>query len=101
MDVHRQNTLAGQMGRRGISFSLCVNNDSIKNDKLIEGLKKDFKVHIRTDLELITIKNYDQRTVKEISKNRQIVLEQRTLENYQIVVVGNLEKPVKNTLDIP
>jgi aspartate kinase len=87
------------MQNSAISFSICVNNDPEKNESLITDLKGEFKVNILNDLELITVKNYDLNTVNLISKGKKIILEQRTLENYQIVVEGNLEKPVQDTLD--
>jgi aspartate kinase len=88
------------MQNSAISISVCMDDMPGKVDKLIERMSESFQIIYHDDLQLITVKNYDLKTTEEISKGREILLEQRTKLNYQIVVKGNLNKPVKDTLDL-
>lgn len=73
------------MQNSAISFSICI-DQSTKVPVLLEALKPDFDIYYNESLELITVKNYDTATIDTISSNRKILLEQRTRNNYQIVV---------------
>jgi len=74
------------MQNSAISFSVCVDNQNYKIKNLLEILRKEFDIYYNENLELITIKNYSEAIVKEISFKKSILLEQRTRNNYQIVV---------------
>ena len=74
------------MQNSATSFSICVDNQDYKIKKLLETLQKDFDVFYNENLELITVKNYTEALVNEISAQQTILLEQRTRNNYQIVV---------------
>lgn len=74
------------MQNSAISFSICVDNQDYKIKKLLETLQNEFDIFYNEHLELITIKNYTEALVQEISARQTILLEQRTRNNYQIVV---------------
>ncbi len=74
------------MQNSATSFSICVDNQDYKIKKLLETLQKDFDVFYNENLELITVKNYTEALVNKISAQQTILLEQRTRNNYQIVV---------------
>ena len=76
------------MQNSAVSLSICVNNEPKKIKKLIDTLKYDFKTLYNQGLLLITVKNYDQVTIDEVSLEKEILLEQRTRQTYQIVVEG-------------
>ena len=68
-----------------ISFSLCVDNS--KNiDKLIEALKVDYEVRYNENLELITIRHYDIDSIKQMTDDRTILLEQKSRDTAQYVL---------------
>ncbi len=68
-----------------ISFSLCVDNH--KNiDKLIEALKEDYEVRYNENLELITIRHYNDESIKQMTENRMILLEQKSRDTAQYVL---------------
>jgi aspartate kinase len=74
------------MQNTAISFSIVADYDPKKTEKLITILQKQFKVKYNTGLELITIRNYDQTTIDRITAGKEILLEQKTRSNVQLVV---------------
>lgn len=73
------------MQNSATSFSICIDQNA-KVAVLLENLKPYFAIYFNEGLELITVKNYDHATIELISKNKKILLEQRTRSNFQIVV---------------
>jgi aspartate kinase len=53
---------------------------------LIEELDTEFKVRYNLDLELITVRNYDQQTIDKVVKGRKIYTEQKSRSTIQLVV---------------
>jgi len=71
-----------------ISFSLCVDNN--KNiDKLIEALKENYEVRYNENLELITIRHYNDESIKQMTEERNILLEQKSRDTAQYVLECN------------
>lgn len=79
------------MQNSAISFSICVNDDSYKLEKLMNALEDKFDILYNRELELITIKNYLDSLIASIKQDRNIYLEQKTRKNFQMVV-----KPIEN-----
>jgi len=74
------------MQNSAISLSICVDHTPAKIKDLIDSLSGDFGILYNEKLHLITVKNYDQQTIKTVSHNKKILLEQRSRVNYQIVI---------------
>ena len=74
------------MQNSAISLSICVDNQPSKIETLINSLNEDFEILYNQNLRLITVKNYDSETIKEISPKNGILLEQRSRVNFQIVI---------------
>jgi len=74
------------MQNSAIRFSICVDHQACKITSLIKNLRGQFKINYNRNLQLITVKNYDQHTAVKFSQNKKILLEQRTRSNFQIVV---------------
>lgn len=73
------------MQNSAISFSIVVDNQPIKIDKVIEALKPHFEIRYNTGLQLTTIKNYTPAKLKEYAKQENILLEQISRNNYRIL----------------
>lgn len=69
-----------------ISFSVCIDNKFKNAEKLIEQFKAKFKVKYEKDVSLLTIRHYTDKSLKEMTKNKQILLKQFTQETVQLVV---------------
>ena len=74
------------MQNSATSVSICVDGNTAKNDALINNLSSDYDIRYNTGLSLITIKNYTEETIDELSRDKELLLEQRTRHTYQIVV---------------
>ncbi len=60
-----------------VSISICVDNSRYLN-RAIDELSNDYKVGYNTNLELLTIRGINRSIVEENTKNREILLKQRT-----------------------
>lgn len=70
-----------------ISFSVCVNNKYKRLEELILVLRSRFKVEVKEQVDLFTIRHFDTNAMASIRKNgKQILLEQRTQETAQFVM---------------
>ncbi|MGI6320287.1 MAG: aspartate kinase [Bacteroidales bacterium] len=83
------------MQNSAISFSVCAEFNNIdKFYALVEELKTEFKVRYNLNMELITIRNYDEDIAKHILQNRKIYIEQRDRTTLQMVVNASNKKSV-------
>jgi len=82
------NIRVNMMQSSAISFSVCVDNPDNKMKNLINSLSAEFDIFYNDGLELITIKNYHKRLIKDVVKDKEILLEQRTRKNYQALVAS-------------
>ncbi|MEM6514968.1 MAG: aspartate kinase [Bacteroidota bacterium] len=68
-----------------ISFSVCFENSYGNLEKLIQHLKAKFKVTHFENVNLYTIRHYNQDAILAIEKGKEILLKQLTRETMQIV----------------
>jgi len=69
-----------------INFSFCVDDDPDKVTALLEALRNDFRVLYNKNLELVTIRYYDQPTIDRVCLNKKILLEHKSRYTVQIVM---------------
>jgi len=74
------------MQNSAISFSLSVDNDERKLPDLIKTLQKQYRVLYNDNLELITIRYYDQATIERVTIDKKILLEVKSRNTVQLVV---------------
>jgi aspartate kinase len=74
------------MQNSAISFDVCVNNDLTRISSVLTDLEKEFRVSNTPGLELITIRYYDEDTIKRVLVNKDLLLSQRTKSTIQMVV---------------
>ena len=77
------------MQNSAISFSVCIDKDPHKLPELIKTLQKGYRVLYNEDLELITIRYYDQATIERVTKDKKILLEVKSRYTVQLVVKNN------------
>jgi aspartate kinase len=68
-----------------ISFSVCVDNMYQNLDKLLQHLKAKFKVTCTENVSLYTIRHYNDAAIKQLEKDKDVLLKQLTHETMQIV----------------
>ncbi|MNE71826.1 hypothetical protein D3C80_1677280 [compost metagenome] len=74
------------MHNSAISFSVSVDYDERKTPVLISKLKETFKVRYNDNLELITIRHYNQETIDRVLVDKETLLEVRSRHTIQMVV---------------
>lgn len=84
--LDKLNIKISMMQNSAVSFTVCFDDYPNKLDQLLEYLANDFNIRYNRNLTLITVKNYDQPTIDLISKDKEILVEQKTRNTYQIVV---------------
>lgn len=83
---HQYQIKAGLIQNSAISFSVCIDNKFQNADKLIEHLKAKFKVKYNKGVTLLTIRHYDDKTLKDMTKGKRVLLKQFTQETVQLVI---------------
>lgn len=79
------------MRNTAISFSVCVNNIPERIKKFETELGDEFKMITDNDLELVTIRHYNEDILKDMKKNKLILFEEKLSDTVQMVV-RNLPK---------
>lgn len=74
-----------------ISFSVCCDDDTLKIKELVEKLQQIFKVLYNSGVELMTVRYYTQDTIDSLTKNKIILLEQRSRFTVQMVMKNDTE----------
>jgi len=74
------------MQNSAISFSACVDFDKQKTIKLIDELKKSYKILYNDNLELITIRHYDKKTIDRVTIGKDILVEQKSRNTARFII---------------
>jgi aspartate kinase len=74
------------MQNSALNFSICMDDDAEKVPSLIASLKENFRVLYNKNLELVTIRYYDQATIDRVCTNKNILLEHKSRYTVQLVV---------------
>lgn len=69
-----------------LSFSVCIDQDEYKFEKLIEHIQENFTFKYNSDLELFTIRHSNEETITKYIDFSKVLLEQRSRNNAQFVV---------------
>jgi aspartate kinase len=83
--IKRLNLTINLMQNSAISFTICMDDNAMKRAQLMTALKDEFTIYYNEGLEMITVKNYDQETIDELMADREIIIEQRSRNNFQMV----------------
>ena len=74
-----------------VSFVFCVNHSFRFTDGLIKDLAEKYDVESEEGLELITVRHYTANTIAEITKNHQILIEQKNKNTAIFLSQGSQE----------
>jgi len=74
------------MQNSAVSFSVCFNEDLFKLDGLINCLKSNFSLKYNTNLQLITIRHYNDNLISEFIDNKKVYLFQKSRNNVQFLI---------------
>jgi aspartate kinase len=74
------------MQNSAVSFTGCLDIDPLQLNKLVDLLSDDYSVKYNNDLELVTIRHFDQETIDRVTKGREMLMEQKTRQTARIVM---------------
>lgn len=69
-----------------ISLMICIDDITEKTQKLALAASDIFEVQIQRDLLLLTIRHYTPEIINRLSKDQEIILEQKTSETVQMLI---------------
>ncbi len=81
-----QNVRINLMQNAAVSFSFCVDSDKIDLKKLIEHFKPDYEVRYNQNMELVTIRHYDDPTLERLLFQKKVFLEQKSRDTARLVI---------------
>lgn len=84
--LHQNKVKVNTMLNSAISFSVSVDDDEEKIDKLLKDLSQSFKVKYNKGLELVTIRYYNPQTIDRVTVNKQVLLEVKSRHTCQMVM---------------
>lgn len=73
------------MQNSALTFSFCIDNKEFKSKRIKELLNRDFMLSFESELSLATIKNYTPDAFNRLPPNRTVIMEQKTVNNYQVL----------------
>lgn len=74
------------MQNSAISFSVCVDNKGEELEKLKGELNFNYNVRANNQVELLTVMNQDEQSIKQALEGKQVLLEQKTRATVQFVL---------------
>ena len=74
------------MQNSAVSFSVCFNHNSTKLKSLLNDLKDSFVLKYNTELQLITIRHYDDSLINQHTSGKKVFLEQKSRNTVQLLV---------------
>lgn len=74
------------MQNSALSFSFLVDADKIDFEKVLKLFQTNYDVKFNRDLELVTIRHYDQVTIDKMSAGQEKILEQRDRQTVRLLL---------------
>lgn len=84
-NVNKLNLTINLMQNSAISFTICMDDNPTKREKLRKALSENFLIFYNEGLDMITVKNYNEKTINDLMKGKEVIIEQRSRNNFQMV----------------
>lgn len=82
----RANAKINLMQNSALNFSVLLDQEKINLRELIGLFENTYTVKFNEDLELVTIRHYDQKTIDRVTVGKKILVEQKTRETARLVL---------------
>lgn len=80
-----ENVRVNLMQNSAVSFSFLI-DDKYDLEQIITHLSNDYLVKYNKNVELLTIRHYNDNTIERLTKGKQILLEQKTRQTARLVI---------------
>jgi len=74
------------MQSSAVSFSFCVDQKQVDLESMMNHFKKDYTVKYNENMELVTIRHYDDETLERLTTLKKVFLEQKSRETARLVI---------------
>lgn len=74
------------MQNSALSFSILVDSEKVNMKEILACFQKDYEVKYNENLELVTVRHYDEATIKRVTEDKTILLEQYDRNTARIVM---------------
>lgn len=74
------------MENSALSFSVCVDKDEIKQEKLFAALKDKYAIRYNEGMQLLTARHYTEANIQMLISGKEVFLEQRNRQTIRFVV---------------
>ncbi|MFM1930926.1 MAG: hypothetical protein RL226_229 [Bacteroidota bacterium] len=74
------------MQNSAISFSVCVDEDMERISRFIDLMSTHYAIRYNQEVELLTIRHYDENTVRQLAQGKEILLEQKSRHTMRMVL---------------
>lgn len=74
------------MQNSALNFSVCADMDAQKIPGLIDELQVNYNVRYNENLELVTIRHFDEATITRVTVSKEILVDQRTRNTVRMVM---------------
>jgi len=74
------------MQNSALSFSILLDRRKINLNEILSAFREDYVIRYNEGLELVTIRNHDQKTIDFVTKGKRNILEQKTRNTIRIVL---------------
>ncbi|HLU87299.1 MAG TPA: aspartate kinase [Taishania sp.] len=74
------------MQNSALSFSILVDAEKIEMAIVLKEFQKDYEIRYNENLELVTIRHYDQATIERVTSGKEIILQQYARSTARIVL---------------
>jgi aspartate kinase len=85
-ELSRHNLKINLLQISATAFHVCVDTDERKIAALKEAAEREFEMAIQNNLEVVTVKNYDEEMLQNFSNLGNAVFVQRSKKDFQVVV---------------
>lgn len=84
--LNAQKIRVNLMQNSAVSFSFVVDHSKINLDKLVSFFQDDYLVKYNSNLELVTIRHYDEPTIARVTIGKDVMLEQKSRHTARMVL---------------
>lgn len=74
------------MQNSALNFSILLDEDKINVQNILDLFSDSYEVRYNGGLELVTIRHYDQPTIDRVTKDKEILLQQKTRQTARLIV---------------
>jgi aspartate kinase len=74
------------MQNSALSFSFALDQEKVDIQQIYDLFKEEYTVKFNENLELVTIRHYDQQTIERVTVNKQLLLEQKTRFTFRMLM---------------